>query len=95
MEGTSIYQWATFLLAPATAIVTWLAARKKRKNDNILELQETINILIHKNQELFEKILEQSEIIMQLKNSNAELNVRIHELEMQIYNNTKNSRYEI
>ena len=53
----STYEWITTLLVPVTGIVSWLAARRKRRNDAIADLQRTINMLAEDNSKVYEELV--------------------------------------
>ncbi len=61
------YEWITTLLVPATGIVSWLAGSRKRRNDTIVELQNTINLLAEKNRELYEETIKLRAQVAELK----------------------------
>ena len=54
----STYEWITTLLAPVTGVVTWLAARRKRRNDALTELQNTIDMLVLQNKTLYKELID-------------------------------------
>lgn len=51
------YQWAVFLLTPITGVITWYVGRHKRTSDTLTEMQKTIDLLIDKNNELYQQVL--------------------------------------
>lgn len=51
------YEWITTLLVPVTGVVSWLAGSRKRRNEAIVNLQNTINLLAEKNHELYEEVI--------------------------------------
>lgn len=51
------YEWITTLLAPVTGIVTWLAASRKRRNSTLVELQNTIDMLVVNNNEVYSELV--------------------------------------
>lgn len=51
------YEWITTFLVPVTGIVSWLAGRRVRRNETIKALQTTIDMLVQKNQELYDEIM--------------------------------------
>ena len=53
----STYEWITTLLAPVTGVVAWLAARRKRRNDTLGEMQKTIDMLVLKNNEIYSELI--------------------------------------
>lgn len=44
-------------ITPLTAIVTWIFARRARNNDMLVKMQETIDMLVVKNQELYNEVV--------------------------------------
>lgn len=44
-------------IAPLTSVVTWVVARRARNNDMLVKMQETIDLLVEKNKELYEEVL--------------------------------------
>lgn len=65
-NGTDAYGWISLFLVPVTGIVSWLAARRTRNNSTLQQLQQTIDMLVKKNAELYEQLVE-------VRNENAEL----------------------
>ncbi len=61
------YEWITTLLVPITGAVSWLAGSRKRRNDTIVELQNTINLLAEKNRELYEETIKLRAQVAELK----------------------------
>ena len=61
------YEWITTLLVPVTGVVSWLAGTRKRRNDTIVELQNTINLLAEKNRELYEETIKLRAQVAELK----------------------------
>lgn len=53
----NIYNWIELLLVPITSLVTWLLSARSRRNTAIGELQETINLLAEKNNDLYEEVV--------------------------------------
>ena len=51
------YEWITTFLVPVTGIVSWLAGRRLRRNETIKAMQTTIDMLVQKNQELYDEIM--------------------------------------
>lgn len=106
LGGADAYAWATLLLVPVTGIVSWFAARKVRNNSTLQQLQQTIDMLVMKNKELYERITQQNQQIEELnaqltevRRENAELitgQARISkenaELKRQIASLTKDSK---
>lgn len=55
-------------LTPISSIVAWIVARRARNNDMLTKMQQTIDLLVEKNRELYE------EVVM-LRNKVAELSI--------------------
>lgn len=53
-----IYHYLELLLVPITSVVTWAAARRKRRNDAIVEMQRTIDMLVQKNGTMYQELIE-------------------------------------
>lgn len=54
MELTTIL---TILLTPFCSVVSWVVARRARNNDMLVKMQETIDMLVAKNQELYIEVI--------------------------------------
>lgn len=63
----SVYEWITTFLVPVTGAISWLAGSRKRRNDTIVELQNTINLLAEKNRELYEETIKLRQQVADLK----------------------------
>lgn len=44
-------------IAPLTSVLTWVVARRARNNDMLVKMQDTIDLLVEKNKELYEEVL--------------------------------------
>jgi peptidoglycan hydrolase CwlO-like protein len=55
-------------LTPISSIVAWVVARRARNNDMLTKMQQTIDLLVEKNKQLYE------EVVM-LRNKVAELSI--------------------
>jgi uncharacterized coiled-coil DUF342 family protein len=44
-------------LAPLSSIVAWVVARRARNNDMLQKMQQTIDLLVEKNKELYEEVV--------------------------------------
>ncbi len=71
--GADTYTWISLFLVPITGIVSWFASRKVRNNSTLQQLQATIDMLVEKNKELYERIAQQNQQI-------AELNTQLTEV---------------
>lgn len=56
-------------ITPLTAIVTWIFARRARNNDMLVKMQKTIDMLVIKNQELYNEVVD-------LRNKLAEYGIK-------------------
>lgn len=45
------------MLIPVSSAITWLAARRKRRNDALCDLQNTIDMLVLKNNEVYRELI--------------------------------------
>lgn len=54
MELTTIL---TILLTPFCSVVSWVVARRARNNDMLVKMQQTIDMLVAKNQELYIEVV--------------------------------------
>ncbi len=93
---TIIYKWLTFTLPFISGIVSWFASRRVRNNNTLQQLQESIDLLAKKNNELYEIIVLQNTQIVKLKKENEELKLQvaknskvINELKDQLSKKTK------
>ena len=71
--GADTYTWVSLLLVPITGVVSWFAGRRARNNDTMQKMQDTINMLAGKNDELYNKIVELNEQLTEVRRENAEL----------------------
>jgi len=53
-----VYRYLELLLIPVTNIVTWFAARRKRRNDALSEMQGTIDMLVQQNKTLYKELVD-------------------------------------
>lgn len=53
----STYEWITTMLVPTTSLITWLAASRKRRNDTLREMQNTIDMLVLNNNEVYSELV--------------------------------------
>lgn len=47
----------SILATPISSIVTWIFARRARNNDMLVKMQNTIDMLVEKNKELYEEVV--------------------------------------
>lgn len=63
----------SLLLSPATGVIGWLAGKRKRNNEFLHEMQESINMLAAKNNDLMEELIK-------VKTQNAQLIVEVEHM---------------
>ena len=61
-----IYTWTSLLLVPISNFITWMATKKKRRNDTMQSLQETIEMFASSNEKLSEQVIQQNQTIASL-----------------------------
>lgn len=44
-------------LTPISSIIAWVVARRARNNDMLQKMQQTIDLLVEKNRELYEEVV--------------------------------------
>lgn len=47
----------SLLLTPLSSVVTWVVARRARNNDMLTKMQQTIDMLVEKNRELYDEVI--------------------------------------
>lgn len=47
----------SLLLTPLSSVVAWIVARRARNNDMLTKMQQTIDLLVEKNKELYEEVI--------------------------------------
>lgn len=47
----------SILLTPLSSIIAWVVARRARNNDMLTKMQQTIDLLVEKNKELYEEVI--------------------------------------
>lgn len=48
---------ASIALTPISSVVAWVVARRARNNDMLVQMQQTIDLLVEKNKELYEEVV--------------------------------------
>lgn len=71
--GADTYTWITLFLVPVSSIVTWFASRRVRNNSTLQQMQETIDMLVKKNSDLYAEIAELNRQLTEVRKENAEL----------------------
>jgi len=62
-----LFNWISLGIAPISSVITWFAARRSRNNSTLKDLQTTIDMLVDKNTELYNKIVEQAAEMAEMK----------------------------
>ena len=80
----NLVQYIGFLLTPIAGIVSWFAARRKREkdlldgmNDSLQDMQATIDMLVEKNKQQLDEII-------QLRSENAALRAELAEIKTEL-----------
>ena len=63
----------SLLIAPLTGIVSWLAARRVRNSNTLQKMQETIDLLVERNNQLYRQLADVNHQLVQVRRENAEL----------------------
>ena len=63
----------SLLLAPITGVVGWFAGGLRRRNDNIAMLQQTIDNLMIKNNDLYSEVLKLRARVNELEYENKKI----------------------
>lgn len=82
----STYEWITTFLGPVCGLAGWIAGRRLRRNETIRALQTTIDLLVQKNKELYDELMELRKENDALKDEGIRRDNRISELEREIEN---------
>ena len=77
----SLYEWITTALVPLTGIVSWLAATRLRKNNALGQLQDTINMLVGENKNVYQVLADTREELSSTRRQLTEANEKITQLE--------------
>ena len=62
-----LFNWISLGIAPISSVITWFAARRSRNNSTLKDLQATIDMLVDKNTELYNIIVEQAAEMAEMK----------------------------
>lgn len=76
---TVIYKWLTFTLPVIASAVSWLVGRRQRANSTLQQMQESIDMLVLKNSELYQRVIEQNTRIVELQRENYVLKQRVEQ----------------
>lgn len=78
------YEWITTFLGPVCGLIGWLAGRRIRRNETIKALQTTIDMLVQKNQELYDEIMRLRKENDELRDQGIKRDNEINDLRLQI-----------
>ena len=78
------YEWITTFLGPVCGLIGWMAGRRIRRNETIKALQTTIDMLVVKNQELYDEIMRLRQENDNLRDQGIKRDNEINELRLQI-----------
>ncbi len=76
---TTIYKWLTFTLPVVASVLSWFLGRRTRNNNTLQELQKSIDMLVLKNSELYQRVIEQNNRIVELQRENYILKQRVEQ----------------
>ena len=68
------------LVPTATAVVGWLAGSRKRRNDALKSMQDSIDILSSENKRLIEDLTNVNKEVVELRRENTELKLSVDKL---------------
>jgi len=80
METQIMNTITQYLIPSATAAIGWFAGTRKRKNDFLKDLQESINLLSNENRKLLEDITQVNKEVIALRRENEELKLSVDRL---------------
>ncbi|MFA6729077.1 MAG: hypothetical protein WCS17_12815 [Prevotella sp.] len=79
-SGTSFSTYLAIILPVVSSVVTWWVARKKRNNDFLAELQDSIDLLSQKYNDALQQLVEVRGQNSELLISQKEMKVQMDEL---------------
>lgn len=47
----------SIIITPLSSVIAWVVARRARNNDMLVKMQETIDMLVEKNRELYDEVV--------------------------------------
>ena len=80
METTTISLITDCLVPTITAIVGWLAGKRKRQGDALKNMQESIEMLTGNNKRLLDDLAKVNDEVIALRRENAELKLSVDHL---------------
>lgn len=75
-----------YVLTPIVGAIGWVAGSKKRNNDFLKDLQDSIDLLSTRNKELLEEVIKLRSEVVKLKTENAALRAEVEELNRKLDN---------
>ena len=80
METTTISLITDCLVPTFTAVVGWLAGKRKRQGDALKNMQESIEMLTGNNKRLLDDLAKVNDEVIALRRENAELKLSVDHL---------------
>ena len=80
METTTISLITDCLVPTITAVVGWLAGKRKRQGDALKNMQESIEMLTGNNKRLLDDLAKVNDEVIALRRENAELKLSVDQL---------------
>ena len=80
METSTLNLITDCLVPSITAVVGWLAGKRKRRNDALKSMQDSIDILSLENKRLIEDLTTVNREVVALKKENGELKTAVDKL---------------
>lgn len=90
-----LFNWVSLGIVPIGSLLTWFAARRVRNNSTLQNQQDTIDMLIKKNAELYAKIVEQATKISEQATDITEMKMEIAALRKQIKTPTRKPKTQL
>lgn len=79
-----LFQWLTLILPIITGVASWFAGRRVRNNSTLDKLQTTIDMLVCKNTELYNKVVDLNAENAALKKGQEEMKLELQALRKKI-----------
>ena len=80
METTTISLITDCLVPTITAVVGWIAGKRKRQGDALKNMQESIEMLTGNNKRLLDDLAKVNDEVIALRRENAELKLSVDHL---------------